>query len=102
MIYKGHTNSVIQQSTGHSSVQTNDTLRFIYVGHPHASGLLSFVHTTLQLLQLFSSSPPAQLATAVCRQLVTRICKLHLRFDFVTTHHQRKEHEAYAGSAAAS
>ena len=38
-----------------------------------------------QLLRIFSSSPPAQLTPAVCRQLVTRIYKLH--FDLTSLRH---------------
>ena len=38
-----------------------------------------------QLLRLFSSSPLAQLTPAVCRQLVTRIYKLH--FDLTSLRH---------------
>ena len=89
MIYKGHANSVIKQSTGHRSVQTNDTLHLTSSDfHTDLDHIIRSV-SAAPTAQAFSSSPPAQLTPAVCRQLVTRICKLHLRFDFITTHSLR-------------
>ena len=87
-------NSVIHQSTGHSSMQTNDTLRLMYVDfHTDLDHIIRSVSARsaapTELLRLFSSSPPAQLTQAVCRQLVTRFCKLHFRLDFITTHSLR-------------
>ena len=76
--------SPVQQPTGHNSVQTDDTaMRLTYVGLPHGSGphhMFSSIAPTAQAFQ--------QLAPTVCRQLFTRICKLHL--DLTSTHSSQR------------
>ena len=59
MIYNGHANSVIKQSTGHRSVQTNDTL--------HLTS--SDIHTDLDhIIRSVSAAPTAQAFLAARRQ----------------------------------
>ena len=92
----------IRQIQLYTAVLSNSQLATAQCKHtPHCISRTSDFHTDLdhimcsvqphQLLRVFSSSPPAQLTPAVCRQLVTRICKLHL--DLISLRHIHRSYD---------